>query len=222
MNPPQHWLHHKVFLLIFFSLLINIFVLDLWIAVNFKTIKDRQIAARSTITSTPIPTPLDNQSCPTSCLSAIGEATASLKLTTQTTTPLPPKIIVSQQETNAVKEFFIPLGTGTVTSDEWVDVTGVKATVDSTKYGKIKKVVFEASTHVSNANQIVQVRLYNESENQYVWNSELFFPSGTNQNFLVSPDISLGQGSKTYKVQMKTQLKFPAVLDQARIHITTY
>lgn len=226
MNPPVHWLHHKVFLLLFFSLIINIFALDLWLAVNFKPTNKKQVAQQSTITPRPFPTGLKNQSCPLSCLSAISEATASLKLTTRMESPPlptapPPNIIVSQKEINAVKEFFIPLGTGTSTAQDWTDITGVKAEIDNTKYGKIQKVLFEASVHVPDANEIIEVRLYNESDKYIVWNSELTFPSGTSQNFRIS-EISLGQGAKTYKVQMKTQLKFPAVLDQARIHITTY
>ena len=74
--------------------------------------------------------------------------------------------------------------------------------------------------HVPNANQIVEVRLYNETDKYIVGNSEFLYPSGTTQNFRIA-EIQLGSGAKTYKVQMKTQLQHTAVIDQARIHITT-
>lgn len=174
----------------------------------------------------------DSNFCSPSCLAEINEAIALFKITPS---PIPqisiaqslqPTIIQVQniapsQNDNSVKEYFIPLGSGSNTASDWTDVTGVKAEIDRTKYSRIQKVLFEASVHVPNANEIVEVRLYNETDKYIVGNSELFYPSGTTQNFRIA-EIQLGQGAKIYKVQMRTQLQYTAILDQARIHITTY
>lgn len=209
----QDILRHKVFLLFFFLLFINLVGLDIWVALNFKTISGNQFAA--------FPSKSNDLPCPKNCLAAIDKTTASLKLALLATTSPNPQHIVSKQNTDTVKEIFVPLGSGTSSAEDWTDVPGVKAAVDSKKYGRIRTIVFEASVHVPNASEIVEVRLYNESDKHMVWNSDLFFPSGTTQNLLVSTPIVLDPGVKIYKVQIKTQLKFPAVIDQARIHITT-
>ncbi len=222
MNPPQHPVRHSIFLILFFLLIVNIFFLDIWVGLKFRTINERQLTQEKKTVSTTLPSQSKNNSCPDSCLSAIDETVASLKVKTQSVTSSVPTPSLSSQQTDGVKEFFVPLGSGSSSSDDWADVPGVKATVDSTKYGSIQKVLFEGSVHVPNANEIVEVRLYNESDKHTMWGSELFFPSATTQNFLVSKPIALDKGVKTYKVQMKTQLKFPASLDQARIHITIY
>lgn len=239
MDPPQHWLHHKAFLTIFLLLVINILVLDVLFGMNFLGRSENQISQAVTL-STPTPTfsyaptlSSETQACSPSCLSAIDQAVAPLKITPSPTSrsrsqPTPPPTAIpilqpttSSQKVNTIKEFFIPLGSGSSTAADWTDVPGVKAEVDSTRYGTIQKVLFEASVHVSNTNQIVEVRLYNETDKYVVSNSEFLYPSGTSQNFRIA-EIQLGQGAKTYKVQMKTQLQYTAVLDQARIHITTY
>ena len=210
MEPPQHWLHHKVFVIVFFLLIANLIALDLWVGSNLlrlnKELNKTKLASIPTSQTT-------SQSCPKNCLTALDDKISQLNLATKE---------ASTQQANRVQDFYVPLGSGTVSSDEWTDVPGIKATVDTAKYGRIKKVVFEATTHVPNANEFLYVRLYNESDNHPVWDSELYFPSGTIQYFLVSPAIKLDPGINIYKVQMKTQLKFPANLDQARIHITTF
>lgn len=235
MDPPQHWLHHKFSLIVFILLIVNLIALDVWVGMNLLGTTNK-LPPLAKVTPSPSPQ-TSSQTCPGDCLSTIDRELSRLKLATpppisptlrptsrQSAQPtfLPASnVVVPTQDTDNVKEFFIPLGAGSSTAADWTDVPGVKAEVDNTKYGRIQKILFEASVHVPNANEIVEVRLYNESDKYIVGNSELTFPSGTSQNFRIS-EISLGQGSKTYKVQMKTQLQYTAVLDQARIHITTY
>src|SRR3989344_4125963 len=200
MDPPQHWLHHKIFFIIFFLFILNLIVLDVWVGMNLLGTTNK-LPGLAKVTPSPS-LQIGSQTCPDDCLSTIDEELSKFKLATQEA--------LNQQE-NREQDFFIPLGSGTVLSDEWTDVPGIKATVDTAKYGKIRKVVFEATTHVPNANEFLYVRLYNETDSHPVWNSELFFPSATTQYFLVSPAIKLDSGVKIYKVQMKTQLKFPAI-----------
>lgn len=147
----------------------------------------------------------------------VREATRSLKpqapekaptTTTQTT------------QTSAVKEFFVHLGSGSSTAQDWEDVPGAEAYIDSTKYGRIKNVYFEASLHTPTGNQTAYVRLYNVTDKNVVWPTELSIEGGE-PKLLISPSLTLPSGNKLYRVQMKTQLKSTTNLIQARVRIIT-
>lgn len=145
----------------------------------------------------------------------IREATASIRLE--------PSPLV--QETSSIvlqraREFFIPLGSGTNNTDDWADVAGALAYIDSNNYDRIKRVLFEASVHIPSGNQKAYVRLFNATDKHPVWFSEMSFEGGSPQ-FLVSNPINLDPGNKLYQVQMKTQLKYKVDLIQSRVHIIT-
>jgi hypothetical protein len=139
--------------------------------------------------------------CPSACLSAINRIGGTVFST--------------------AKEYFVPLGTGTNVTDDWNDVAGASAYVDTAQYPRIKKVVFEATVAVPTGNESAYVRLFNATDKHPVWFSELSMDT-TGPVLLTSPAIALDKGSKLYQVQMRTQLKFTANLTQSRIHITTY
>lgn len=121
---------------------------------------------------------------------------------------------------NSAKEVYIPLGTGSGFMDDWTDITGAGAYVDSTQYRKIKKITFEATVQVPNGNQTVWVRLFNATDKHPVWYSEVSM-DGAGPTALISSPINFDPGNKYYQVQLKTQLRFPANLTQSRIHILT-
>lgn len=159
-----------------------------------------------------------NQTCSSSCLSEIYEATTSLKLSLETApTKSPTK---SSDSTSKAQEFFIPFGSGSSSAGDWEDVAGLKASIDTTKYPPIKTTVFEASVQIPTGNGTAYVRLYNETDKHPVWFSEVSLDGGTPQ-LLISKPITLDNGEKVYKVQMKTSLKVQTSLNQARVHITT-
>ena len=139
--------------------------------------------------------------CPAGCLTAINKLAGTT--------------------TSTAKEYFVPLGTGTNATNDWADVVGASATVDTVQYPRIKKVVFEATLAVPTGNQVAYVRLFNETDGHPVWFSEMSMNT-TGPILLTTQTITLDKGSKLYKVQMKTQLRYPANLNQSRIHITTY
>lgn len=116
----------------------------------------------------------------------------------------------------AIREYFIPLGTGSNQSGDWMDVPGALATVDFGGYRTIQKIVFEVNVNIPTANQTASVRLFNVTDKHPVWNSEL---TATNNVYTVSEPLVFDTGSKTYQVQMKTQLQFLAELTQARVHV---
>ena len=161
--------------------------------------------------------------CPQSCVTQIQQAIASAK-PSAVILPTPAPANNSSIQTNLfsqTKEYYVPFGSGTGSSGDWQDVPGLQATIDSSAYGTIKSVVFEASLHIPTGNETVSVRLYNATDDHPVWNSEVDFNGNTNSILLTSPNVTLDSGNKLYKVQMMTQLQYQAVLDQSRLHITT-
>jgi len=157
--------------------------------------------------------------CPQSCLTQIDKVTSAVRLSLPPTPTSAP--VIASIPAAGTKEFFISFGGGSNMSDDWQDVTGLTATVDSTNYAQIKKVTFEASVHIPAANERAFVRLFNATDKHPVWFSEVTLEGGDTK-LMVSPAITLDSGEKTYQVQMKTSLKYQAVLDQSRLHIVTY
>ncbi len=207
-------MYSKVFrILLGILLLVNILAIDYWIYTSGELTQPQQLetnnrpSAQKQIANSV-------QSCPQSCLSYIQEATAS-SITLQTNTGGATKNNVVQ------KELFVPIGSGTNSSDDWEDVPGLQVIVDTAQYNKIKSSFFEASVYVPSGNQIVYVRLYNLTDKHPVWFSELTFANANTSQQLTSDKITLDSGNKAYKVQMKTQLKIPATLNSSRIRIIT-
>ncbi|MBI5122836.1 hypothetical protein HZA75_03170 [Candidatus Roizmanbacteria bacterium] len=174
--------------------------------------KSTPVASTPTLTTSIAPQTQNNNTCSPGCLAAIKQATAG----TGGTTTTPTQIVSS-----GVKEFYIPFGSGSTSSTDWQNVSGLQAYVDTGNYNSIKTVTFEASVHVPTGNETVNIRLFNVTDGHPVWYSDVFFNGGTNSQLLISQPITLDPGNKLYQVQMKAQLTFPAILDQARLHILT-
>jgi hypothetical protein len=116
-----------------------------------------------------------------------------------------------------VKDYYIPLGSGTGQGTDWNDIPGAQATVDFAQYSPIKEIRLEVSVNIPTGNESVSVRLYNVTDKHPVWYSEVITNNAT--SYLTSSPIIYDLGSKLYQVQMRTQLEYPANLTQARIHI---
>lgn len=140
--------------------------------------------------------------CPQACITRINQISG--KTTTSTT-----------------KEYYIPLGSGTNSTDEWTDVSGASAYINTASYGKIKQATFEATVAIPTGAQRVWVRLYNATDKHPVWYSEMT-ADGSAPQLLTSSSITLDPGNKLYQVQMKTQLKILTNLSQSRVKIITY
>lgn len=225
-NEKQHGKIRGLFsaknILALFIILIflNLVYLDILVFKGFGSKTIERVISQSPETFS------DNQTCGKDCVDKINEVvnlylkpTASLS---PTLTPAPTKAQSSSSSNQSVaKEYYVPFGSGSGSSSDWQDVAGLQAYVDSASYPNIKSVVFEASLHIPTGNQTAGVRLYNATDGHPVWNSEINFNGNTSSVFLNSQAVSLDTGNKLYKVQMKTQLKYPAILDQSRLHITT-
>lgn len=116
----------------------------------------------------------------------------------------------------AIKDYYIPFGTGTNQTSDWTDVPGMQAVIDFGNYTNIKEVYFEVNVNIPTGNEIVWVRLYNLTDKHPVWYSEV---STTNNDYVFSSPIVYDTGTKVYQVQMKTQLQYPANITLARVHI---
>lgn len=203
--------------------LFNLLVLDVWVARSI-TIKSQESKISEEVTSPLLLTPSPvADTCPNSCILQIKEATASSKAAVSKPTVTPTKAIeqTGGVQSFSAKEFFVPLGSGSNATDDWADVAGVQAYIDSTQYSAVKSVMFEASVSIPTGNQTAYVRLYNATDKHPVWFSDVSMEGGTPQALFSKP-ITLDSGNKLYKVQMKTSLKYTANLTQARVHITTY
>jgi hypothetical protein len=203
----------------------NLIYVDFFI---FKNIKPQNEEKQTVITPNPTPD-YANQACPNSCLSEIHQATISSKNTSQVIVPtIAPSISATKTPTpttvsaivSQTKEYYISFGSGTSSAGDWEDVGGLKASIDSSNFSSMKSAVFEASVSIPTGNQTAYVRLFNETDKHPVWYSDVSLDGGIPQ-LLVSKPITLDLGNKTYKVQMKTSLKYQAVLNQARVHIIT-
>lgn len=126
--------------------------------------------------------------------------------------------VVIKESSSSVKEYFIPFGTGSSSSNEWTDVPGVQTAVDFGNYPNIKEVRFEVTINIPGSSQIVNIRLFNVTDKHSVWFSDV--TTTTNNAYVVSEPIVYDTGNKIYKVQIKTQLGYAANLTQARIHVT--
>ena len=144
----------------------------------------------------------------------------STPVSVSTETPMPPSLAQStvSYPQNSIKDYFIPLGSGTNQTSDWADVPGVQAVVNLGQYQNIKEIRFEASVYVPTGNQSVSVRLFNATDKHPVWYSEVAMSENTSAS-LTSGPIIYEKGDKLYTVQMRTQLQSLANLTQARIHI---
>lgn len=217
MNFRQMPIFHIVILVLFFVVLGNLIVIDIWISLQKPSAQQASSVQQNTKKSSEITkqSEVNDHYCPVGCLSQIYQATSSAK---PIPTAVTPKTTSSVQR---VKDYYIPLGSGSNSSSDWQDLSGIQATVNSADYTYIKSVTFEAAVTIPTGNQTAYVRLFNLTDQHPVWFSEVSLTGGTPQ-LLISQPITLDSGSKLYGVQMKTSLQFQANLDQARIHITLY
>lgn len=187
----------------------NLFVID----VALFSVKNAKVVLKEASPQPPTVKDVTIDTCGISCKEEIAKAVTQSVVVT-------PAIKTQSFPTASVKEYFVPLGSGSNASADWEDVPGAQAYIDSTSYGKIKSVTFEASFYTPTNNQIAYARLFNVTDKHPVWNSDVSIEGGTPILKISSP-INLDSGSKLYVVQMKTQLQSRTNLENARIHITT-
>ena len=221
-SPRKFLSKERIIILILLLIFLNLIYLD------FMIFRVSSVKTIEKIISAPLTPPniaQDDNFCSTACISKINDLAVSFNkpTLTPTLTPTPTKTPTSSSTTqsSSIKEYYIPFGSGSGNSADWQDIAGLQASIDKSSYPNIKSVVFEVSLHIPTGNQTASVRLYNSTDGHPVWNSELTFNGNSSSVLMSSGAISLDSGNKTYKVQLKTQLKYSSIIDQSRVHITT-
>lgn len=178
---------------------------------DWQTIPDRDRTA-SESTSLPDYSQLTDQ---------IKQATASLtkkvdelSVAKGTSSPVKPP----QVNQTAIKEYYIPLGTGSNTSTEWTDLGGVEAYVAPANYGQIQEMYFEASLRLPTGSGRVYARLKNVTDNNPLFESEVSH-EGSGGKLVSSGKIPVPVVTKLYRVQLKSTLGAQANLDNGRIKL---
>ncbi len=172
-----------------------------------------------------IPTSLGipNDTCGVSCQKAIQIALTSVdaKIATLSTlkTPTASKPAATSTPAPAVKEFFIPMGSGSTTKSDWEDVAGTDVYIDTANFPNIKQAYFEVSMHIPTKNGTMYARLYNVTDKHPVWSSDVSTIEDTST--FTTAKVTLDPGNNQYRVQMRTTLQYPSLLDNTRIKILT-
>jgi hypothetical protein len=207
----ENHITRNTFIALFVFLILNLSIIYLFIFNIYKekfTVKEQPKAVFLSKTQN------NDQICPNKCLEKIKEVTESSIVN--------PQISTVTYQSSSLKEYYIPIGSGSEKSTTWKDVPGLSIYIDTSKYNKIQNAIFEASVTIPLGNQDVSLRLYNSTDDHPVWFSDLFFPTDTKNYLQISQNIYLDSGNKLYKVQMKTQLGATANVEQARVKISAY
>lgn len=208
MKEKNHWLWRFLLFAVFGFTLVNLMFLNYLAFTSSKNHGQMQIVG--SLQDEKPDSVCDTDVCVPALYNAIYQATAS-----QTLQQLSQTV---QQSPSSVQEYYIQLGTGSNATSTWANVGGAAAYIDSSNYGNIQTVTFEASVSIPTGNQIAYVQLYNATDQHPVWFSQVSIQGGTPQ-LLISQPITLDPGEKLYQVQMMTQLQYPAILTQSRVHI---
>lgn len=211
---------HLVIIFLMLLVILNLFILDLYVFSNKPLVKISDI--NTTLFATVIPTnpPSDNpmnRVCPNSCLTLINDATKSSSALGGNENNQSQQIVQSLQ-IKTPREYYIPLGSGSTTKNNFDNLTATETTIDPNNYGTIKEAYFIASLRNPTQNGQVETQIYNVTDNHPVWGSQVIMKGPVSQT-ITSDKITLAQGLKLYRVQLKSTLSFDAYLDNAKIRI---
>lgn len=117
------------------------------------------------------------------------------------------------------KKIYIPLGSGTINPGQnvWKNVGGTY--INLADYPGVTRINWEAALRAPNGIGKVSARLVNATDNVEIWNSELE-AEGSDHVFVSSPPLTFWQGTKFYRVQLKSSMGAEAEIQGARIVLT--
>lgn len=206
---------HIVIIFLLTLITLNLFLLDLKVFSPENNIRLSDITSIATPNPSPSANPNailpQNLTCPNSCLSAIREATFSASQGSL-------QEVLLQKASGRSREFYIPLGSGTTSKSDWDDITATETIIDPANYGNIKEAYFIASLRNPTQNGQVEAQLYDVTDSHPVWGSHVVM-NGPAAKTIYSDKIMLVNGSKLYRVQLKSTLQFAVSLDNAKIRI---
>lgn len=150
--------------------------------------------------------------------SATASLTQRLDTLEKNLLPTSSKTIPTTVKTTNVKEYYIPLGSGSSKDSNWIDLPGIEAYLTPKNYGIIKEMYFEAGLNNPTGNGRVYARLRNVTDNTPLIESEVS-REGIGGGSVVSGRIPLPNTTKLYRVQLKSSLGALVSLDSGRIKI---
>jgi hypothetical protein len=164
--------------------------------------------------------PKQQSACDENCVRQIvTQATSSISIASPDITSHPIKTIKATPVASSApaRELFVSIGSGKSTTSDWNDVIGTEVTLSPSQYGNSQGIYFQATLSIPSTEGIVYARLYNTTDGMVVAASDV---STTNSSptLLTSQPIVL-EGTKVYKVQMKSSLEKDAILTQSRIKV---
>jgi hypothetical protein len=119
-------------------------------------------------------------------------------------------------ESDLIREYFVPLGSGQTSNTEWADVPSAQATINSDRYGEIVSIYFEAS--LSAINGMVEARILDKTTSDVIDESNISHDT-SEYVWKISKPFTVGPGGKTYIVQMKSSTGETVEMSQARLKV---
>ena len=207
---------HLGILVLLLLISVNLIILD------YKIFYPGNFLAQNTLVEAPIivtpgitdPSPLTAQ-CPLPCLDIIRESTTGSKIGSST-----PVSTAIANTSLPLKEYFIPLGNGTTSKNDWDNIVTTETVIDPRLYGKIEEAFLLVTLKNPTQNGQVETRLYNVTDNYPIFGSHIVM-SGKTEQTISSQKFALPGTSKLYRLQLKSTLSFPASLDNARLKLLT-
>lgn len=145
-------------------------------------------------------------------------ATESLTMRVDTLTGNSGQPTTSVAQNQSVKEYYVPLGTGSTNSTTWIDLPGVEAYIAPSNYGTITEMYLEVAVRVPTGSGQVFARLKNVTDNNSLFESEVSY-EGTAGKLISSGKIPVPTQTKLYRMQLRSSLGSEVVLDNARIKL---
>ena len=119
-------------------------------------------------------------------------------------------------DSDMIREYFIPLGSGSISNTEWADVQSAQATVNSDRYGEVVNVYFEASLQAINGT--VEARILDKTTSEVIHESNISHNT-SEYAWKSSKPFLIGPGGKTFIVQMKSSTGETVEMSQARLKV---
>lgn len=144
-----------------------------------------------------------------------------------TITQLQAKVTTLEQQTNRTSQpssgstpvVYIPLGSGGSTDDKnWFGLDGYEVSLNPADYPGYSNMYLEVTLRLVEKVGTAYARLYSISDNKAV-SSELSSTSEKN-TLLSSSGFKLPDGSKTYRLQVKSSEGYQVLLQNSRIKVT--
>lgn len=213
---------HFIILVLVFFIAVNLFILDLKVFYPGGMLFSEAARQNNQTVAPSVPTLnapiLQNQfSCPAACLDIISKSVSDSRPgNTQGTAPVRGLSPIIQTVTP--KEYYIPLGSGSVSQSNWTDLVSTETVINPSVYGNFREAYFLASLKNPTQNGQAEVRIYNVTDNNVVYGSHMVM-SGITEQTLTSQSFALPRTSKLYRLQLKSTLSYPVSLENARLKI---